>query len=114
VAILVAHVVHVKKNVFVFTEASILSFNTFHWLALRADVVDVEVKLSITCTCVGIGHQSFIALPVVPSNTARCPLTAPLGHDTSHVPAPCADITLLASIVIHAHAVSFGWKFRST
>lgn len=97
-----------------FTEASILSFNTFHWLALRADVVDVEVKSSITCTCVGTGHPSFIALPVVPSNTARCQSTDELGQDTSPVPAHCADITLLASIVIHAHAVSFGWKFRST
>jgi hypothetical protein len=65
-------------------------------------------------THTGTTQPSFMALPVVPSNTARCPLTAPLGHDTSHVPAPCADITLLASIVIHAHAVSFGWKFRST
>lgn len=36
---------------------------------------------------VGIGHPSFIALPVVPSNTARCPFTDELGPDTSPVPA---------------------------
>jgi len=37
---------------------------------------------------VGIGHPSFIALPVAPSNTARCQSVLEAGHDTSHVPAP--------------------------
>ena len=39
-------------------------------------------------TPAGIGHQSLIAFPVVPSNTARLPFTELLGHDTSPNPAP--------------------------
>ena len=56
-------------------------FNTFHWLADRASVVDVDVRLSITLG--KVFHESLISLPVVQSKRTTLPFTLELGHRTS-------------------------------
>ena len=81
---------------------SIASFRAFHCAALRASVVDTEVRLLIT---LGKAHQSLIIFQVFPSNKATFPSTDELGHITSPLHSPSAQSDTVNTVVSQSVSV---------
>lgn len=81
---------------------SIASFRALPCAALRASVVDVDVRSFIT---LGNAHPSFIIFPVFPSNKATLPSTAEAGQTTSHAPSQSAPSDTVNVVVFQLVSV---------
>lgn len=93
---------HKLRNLPNHENLSIASFKALPCAALRASVVDVDVRLFIT---LGNAPPSFIIFPVFPSNKATLPSTAELGQTTSQAHSPSAPSDTVNVVVFQLVSV---------